>query len=131
MNGFGLLVITDATDQIAHPRDKAYLRNRGRSRTRFWKHVADLRDLAFRPLRRGELFEAERCPASPNGGVADSLDEAKAAFRAAASAFAEKSGPDMLNLSLSVDDPSLTLRSRRCGPLMRVSRAHQVRSGAG
>jgi hypothetical protein len=54
----------------------------------------------------------------PNGGVAYSLDEAKVAFRAAvggarpaesrpASAFAEKSGRDMLNLSLSVDDPSL------------------------
>ena len=57
----------------------------------------------------------------PNAGVADSLDEAKAAFRAAwgagaltdgvpgrgrsASAFFRKSRPDMLNLSISTDDP--------------------------
>jgi hypothetical protein len=57
----------------------------------------------------------------PSGGVADSLDEAKAAFRAGApparastvrpaesrpaSAFLKKSGRDMLNLSISVDDP--------------------------
>jgi hypothetical protein len=42
--------------------------------------------------------------------VTDTLDEAKAAFRAAegASAFFGKSGPDMLNLSLSVDDPVQT-----------------------
>ena len=58
---------------------------------------------------------------------ADSLDEAKAAFRAAwqASAFAGKSRPDMLNLSLSGHDPevSLTLKFRRqlqaCGKLMK------------
>jgi hypothetical protein len=56
-----------------------------------------------------------------NGGVADTLDEAKAAFRAArpstvrpaeswsspASAFFRKSGREMLNLSLSAHDPSL------------------------
>jgi hypothetical protein len=43
----------------------------------------------------------------PNGGVADSLDEAKAASRAAggASAIARKSRREMLNLSISVDDP--------------------------
>jgi hypothetical protein len=55
-------------------------------------------------------------------GVADSLDETKAAFRAgaggrpstvrpaesrSASAFFGKSGRDMLTMSLSVDDPSL------------------------
>jgi hypothetical protein len=57
-----------------------------------------------------------------NGGVADSLDEAKAAFRAAgeapfddaagrgrsASAFLRKSGRDMLSLSLSAHDPLRT-----------------------
>jgi hypothetical protein len=50
----------------------------------------------------------------PNGGLTDSFDEAKAAFRAAgASAFARKSRRDMLNLSISVDDPNRTLRPRR------------------
>jgi hypothetical protein len=43
----------------------------------------------------------------PNGGIADSLDEPKAAFRAAwrVSALGE-SGGDMLGLSLSARDPT-------------------------
>jgi len=47
---------------------------------------------------------------SPSGGVADSLDEAKAAFRAAwqRPLSVERSGRDMLSLSLSRHDPLLT-----------------------
>ena len=57
----------------------------------------------------------------PNGGVADSLAEAKAAFRAAASAFARKSGREMLNLSISVDDPLLTWAVCFCCDAQRCS----------
>jgi hypothetical protein len=45
----------------------------------------------------------------PNGGVADSLDEAKAAFPAAegaaASAIGRGNGRDILALNMPVDDP--------------------------
>jgi hypothetical protein len=47
-----------------------------------------------------------RTVARPNGGVPDSLDEAKAAFRAARERpLSSGSGREMLNLSISVDDP--------------------------
>jgi hypothetical protein len=49
-----------------------------------------------------------------NGGVADTLDEAKAAFRAAweRPLCGRKSRRDVLSLSLSAHDPVLTLRPR-------------------
>ena len=46
-------------------------------------------------LRADEVIESH----GPNGGVADSLDAAKAAFRAAAFAFAGISRREMLRLS--------------------------------
>jgi hypothetical protein len=68
------------------------------------------------------FLDGERRPDGPNGGVADSLDAAKAApgsvgaapliggapaesRSSARSAFAGKSGREMLNLSLSAHDP--------------------------
>jgi hypothetical protein len=92
-----------------------------------WQSTSRRKGLAVAPsilLRADEGHRIRRRAPSPgpNGGVADSLDEAKAAFRAAvggaprrcapaesrpspASAFFGKSGRDMLSLSLSVDDP--------------------------
>jgi hypothetical protein len=45
--GNDLLVIADATAQIADLRYQAYLCNRCRVGARLWKHVADLSDLTF------------------------------------------------------------------------------------
>jgi hypothetical protein len=45
-----------------------------------------------------------------NGGVADTLDEAKATFRAGVGASAVgRSGPNMLSLSISAHDPERTM----------------------
>jgi hypothetical protein len=59
----------------------------------------------LRPKGRNKVLGLSRVSApthGPNGGVADSLDEAKAAFRATGER------PQMLNLNISVDDPSKT-----------------------
>ena len=45
-----LLVIADATAQIAHPSDEANLLHRRFIGTRPYKHVADLSDFTFRLL---------------------------------------------------------------------------------
>src|SRR5262249_55119802 len=50
--------------------DKTHLRNRGRGRAGFWKHVADLGNLTFWLLRRGVDFLAVRLA----GGVLERSD---------------------------------------------------------
>src|SRR5258706_15922052 len=55
-----LLVIADATINIAEPGYEAHLRHRLCVGTRPYKHVADLSDLTFRLLARGIEFQAKR-----------------------------------------------------------------------
>src|SRR6516225_11528543 len=56
----GLLVIADATAQIANPGNEAHLRNRCRVGARFGEHVADLGELTFRLLCGSKLFQPKR-----------------------------------------------------------------------
>src|SRR6202030_3745681 len=53
-----LFVVADAAGDVPHSRDEAHLRHRRFVRTRPWKHVADLADLAFRLLPRVKEFLA-------------------------------------------------------------------------
>jgi hypothetical protein len=55
-----LLVMADATAQIARSRHKTHLWNRRRGRARLWKHVADFRDFTFWLLPGGVQFQAKR-----------------------------------------------------------------------
>jgi hypothetical protein len=70
------------------------------------------------PTRSGKILVARALTTARNGGMADTLDAAKAAFRAAASAIAPKSRRDMLVLSISAHDPNRTLRRRKPGPTL-------------
>jgi hypothetical protein len=65
-----------------------------------------LRSVRF-PTRSGTILVARALTTARNGGMADTLDAAKAVFRAAASAIVPKSRRDMLVLSISAHDPSL------------------------
>jgi hypothetical protein len=64
----GLLIIADATINIAHPGYEAYLRYWRCVGTRPYKHVADLGDLTFRLLPSSKEFQAKR------EGAADAYD---------------------------------------------------------
>jgi hypothetical protein len=93
------LRFTVFTDGERRP-DDYEVRHDGRTRRPHWSTGREL----WRWTQSG-IFQPTH---GVNGGVADTLDEAKAAFRAAASATAEKSRRDMLGLSISAHDPEPT-----------------------